>query len=317
MADNKNSVEQLLNSQLEKWDLARKGYRDLENVMVRTILLDNGSRVKIQFNPSRIRSSDAKVDKMSVSRRPCFLCQENRPPQQEGVDFGDRYTILVNPFPIFGRHLTIPLVRHAPQHIEGKFGDMLRLSRFLEDYIVFYNGPRCGASAPDHFHFQAGSRGFMPVEEECRHFPRKLLERHDSCTIESIDGYSRNTLVVSGNNIETLCLFLDKIYHILQDIMKTSDEPMLNILSGYRDSSWQVFVFPRRAHRPHQFFEEGAGRLLISPASVDMGGVWITPRKEDYEKVDSESIRDIFSQVTIGNDDWKTLNKLLCNPKLV
>jgi hypothetical protein len=315
--DINNSVEELLGSQIREWDLARDNYGGLGSVMVRSILLDDGSRVKVQYNPARIISSGAKVDRKSISRRPCFLCEENRPPQQKSVAFGDRYSILVNPFPIFSRHLTIPLSSHNPQNIDGKYGDMLRLSRHLEDFIVFYNGPRCGASAPDHFHFQAGNRGFMPVEEEVRDFPRKLLEKRDNCTMEAIEGYSRNTLFLSGSNIDALCYFLDKIYHKLQVVMKTGDEPMLNILSGFRDNSWQVFVFPRRAHRPHQFFEEGPGRLLISPASVDMGGAWIIPRKEDYERIDKDTVKDVFSQVTLANDDWQTLKNMLCNPKSV
>jgi hypothetical protein len=315
--DTGKSVEELLQSQIREWDLARNNYLGLGSVMVRSVLLDDGSRVKVQYNPSRIISSAAKVDNESISRRPCFLCGENRPPLQKSVAFGDRYSILVNPYPIFRRHLTIPLNSHAPQYIDGKYGDMLRLSRCLADYTVFYNGPGCGASAPDHFHFQAGNRGFMPVEEEFHDFPRKLLEKKDNCTLESLEEYSRNTLFISGSNIDTLCYFLDKIYHKLQVVMKTGDEPMLNILSGFRDNSWQVFVFPRRAHRPRQFFENGPTRLLISPASVDMGGAWIIPRKEDYVRIDKDTVKDVFGQVTLVNDDWQTLKNLLCNPKSV
>lgn len=308
-------IEKLITSQTREWELARTGYRDLEEVRLRIIELDNGSIVKIQFNPARIRSSAARVDKQSVDSRPCFLCAGNLPKEQKGVDFGDRYTILVNPFPIFKKHLTIPLKEHSPQLIRGKFGDMLRLSRFLDDFIVFYNGPRCGASAPDHFHFQAGNKGFMPVEKEFSRFARKIVAEKESCTIAAMEGYYRNAFILEGGDIGILCLFFDKIYQILQGMQEAEDEPMINILSGYGNGRWRVFVFPRSAHRPAQFFEDGENKILISPASVDLGGVFITPRKEDFDKLDNKSVAGIFGQVTPDNYEWQTLIKKLCNRK--
>lgn len=313
--DADDSVEKLIASQISQWDLARSNYMDLENAMLRTVILDNGCRIKIQFNPSRMRSSAARVDKKSVSRRRCFLCSGNLPDQQRGLVFEDRYLILVNPFPIFSRHLTIPLKEHTDQLIGGRFDDMLRLSRFLDSFIVFYNGPQCGASAPDHFHFQAGNKGFMPIEEEYHHFPRKLIAGKEGCTIEAMDGYYRNTLVLSGKNNEVLTTFFGKIYHILRQSQESGDEPMMNILAGYEDGLWRVFIFPRRAHRPRQFFEKDDGQILISPASVDFGGVWITPRREDYDKLDSETVMDIFAQVSYGGMEWQNIKNILCNHK--
>jgi hypothetical protein len=309
------SVEKLIASQITQWDLARSNYTDLEKALLRTIVMDNGCRIKVQFNPSRMRSSAARVDKKSVSNRRCFLCAGNLPDQQRGLAFEDRYLILVNPFPIFGRHLTIPLKEHTDQLIGGRFGDMLRLSRFLDSFIVFYNGAQCGASAPDHFHFQAGNKGFMPIEEEYHHFPRKLLTRNEGCTIAAMDGYYRNTLVLSGNNIEVLTILFDKIYHILRQLQESGGEPMMNILAGYEDGLWRIFIFPRRAHRPRQFFEKDEGQILISPASVDFGGVWITPRREDYDKLDGEAIMDIFAQVSYGSMEWQNIKNRLCNHK--
>lgn len=309
--DGGREVESLIESQLREWDLAGNNYRDLAHVMVRTVRMESGCTIKIQFNPARMRSSAARVDKRSVESRPCFLCRENLPARQRGLGFGDRYLILVNPFPIFPRHLTIPLKDHVPQLIRGRFGDMLELSRYLKDFSVFYNGPLCGASAPDHFHFQAGSKGFMPVEEEAEIFERKPVAGDGTAVITTIEGYHRHTLVMEGTAAKPLVMWFEKIYDILQHLQGGDDEPMMNIIAGRHGGGWRVFLFPRRVHRPAQFFEEGDGQILLSPASVDFGGVWITPRREDYEKIGAADVTGIFDQVSLGKAHWAELLKRL------
>jgi ATP adenylyltransferase/5',5'''-P-1,P-4-tetraphosphate phosphorylase II len=164
---NSEMVNRLFEEQLSSWKQARDNYEALDRVMTREVNVD-GFTFKIQFNPARIVSSAAKVDAKSIKERNCFLCKENRPAVQKGIDFSfddmDHYTVLINPFPIFKRHLTIPLEEHRDQLIRGRFNVMLELARKLTDFTIFYNGPKCGASAPDHFHFQAGIKGFMPIE---------------------------------------------------------------------------------------------------------------------------------------------------------
>ena len=301
------SIEGLFISQLELWPLAGENYKGLENVMLKDISMPGGCVVRVQFNPARMRSSAARVDKKAISKRPCFLCGQNLPPEQEMVLFDDRYLVLVNPYPIFNRHLTIALKDHEDQLIAGRFADMLRLAAALKDYTVFYNGPRCGASAPDHFHFQAGAKGFMPTEEEVGFLQRKQIVNYGNLLISTIENYHRRILILEGDNIEDLDHRFSDIYKILHQIQGGTDEPMLNILSGNYDGSFRVIVFPRGRHRPEQFYEEGTKQILLSPASVDFGGVWITPRQEDFEKIDDAVVNDIFGQVTLGDDEWADL----------
>jgi hypothetical protein len=304
-------VEDLFLSQLRDWKLAGANYRDLEKVMSRTIMLEDGCPIRIQFNPARMISSAASVDRKSVSERPCFLCSSNLPSEQKGLDFDGRYSILVNPFPIFPRHLTIPLKEHEDQLIAGRFRDMLELAGVLTGYTVFYNGPRCGASAPDHFHFQAGNRGFMPVEDVTDNPPNVIAEVK-GCRIMVMAGCSRNSIVLSGKYIDVISEVFNEIYNILHSLMPDQEEePMINILAYKEGDGFRVFIFPRQAHRPVQYFEKGEGRILISPASVDFGGVWITPRVEDYEKLDAGIVMDIFRQVTIGKQEWERLITIL------
>jgi hypothetical protein len=305
-------IEDLFFSQLRDWNLAGSGYSHLERVMTKTLLLKDGCRIRIQFNPARMISSAASVDKKSVSERPCFLCSSNLPVEQKGLDFKGRYTILVNPFPIFPRHLTIPLKEHQEQLIAGRFGDMLELAGVLENFTVFYNGPRCGASAPDHFHFQAGNKGFMPVEHEADLHNLKVIASVKECKIMIMEECFRNAIVLSGKNIEVMSIIFNEIYNILHSLMPDQEEePMMNILAYKEGDGFRAFIFPRKAHRPVQFFEKDEGRILISPAAVDLGGVWITPRYEDYERLNAPIVVDIFRQVMMGKREWDRLVSIL------
>jgi len=267
-------VRRLFDEQLTNWELARKNYQALEKVEIKTLFVDD-CVYKVQYNPSRIVSSAAKVDAQSLSERKCFLCAENRPPEQRGILFNERYTILVNPYPIFPRHLTIPAVEHTPQLIVSRFGDMLDLAKKLDDFIVFYNGPKCGASAPDHFHFQAGNKGFLPIEKN-----RNLL----------------NIITFESNNKDEL---LDRFRQISNSLplLPEDDEPMLNIFAWYENRKWIVCLFPRKKHRPACYFAEGDANLLISPAAVDLGGVFITPLEKDFLKITSKDISQILAEI--------------------
>ncbi len=202
------NVYSLLDQQLLGWDLAAKNYQGLQKVHKRMIKLTDDLQVGVQFNPERIYSSSAKVDKKSINERKCFLCTAHLPEQQKWVNFGDDYLILVNPFPIFPRHLTIPVKQHVDQLIESRMDDMLALAKVLDDFVVFYNGPRCGASAPDHFHFQAGNKGFMPIETDFEKHPKTLHGKTNSISVWSMDNYQRSSIVLEGDDQDALCRVL-------------------------------------------------------------------------------------------------------------
>ncbi|MGQ1890070.1 DUF4922 domain-containing protein [Thermophagus sp. OGC60D27] len=306
------NVHRLIDEQLIDWPLARDNYEGLKSVKTRTLKIGPSSEMRIQFNPARIRSSAAKVDAQSIRERQCFLCSENLPAEQRGIDFGD-YKILVNPFPIFSRHLTIPHKDHTDQRIEGRLTDMLQLARALPDFMVFYNGPRCGASAPDHFHFQAGNKGFMPIEKEFLTLPdiTVLMEKKD-IRVLGCENYLRKTLIFESSNENAIDLWFSRVFTILSKCQPKEPEPMLNILCSWETDSWRVFLFPRREHRPRQFYARGEEQILLSPASVDFGGVLITPREEDFNKLNSDTVKDIFNQVTLSDDIWH-LVKLIFN----
>ena len=309
--DFSKQARELIRQQTSDWDLARKNYEGLRKVKVKTFYFGD-YHIDIQFNPERIVSSAAKVDAKSIEARRCFLCQENLPPQQRGLSLDNGYMVLVNPFPIFPEHLTIPNMLHTDQLILGKFENMLDLASRFDEFIIFYNGPKCGASAPDHLHFQAGIKGFLPIENDfvnnkcCRH-----VRNIGNVSISHWPDYQRGIITLVGRDKDSLTACFEKIYLQLQVMQPDQDEPMLNILATFEKGEWILHIFPRTLHRPSQYFETGKKQILLSPASVDMGGVLITPREEDFIKITEADVNDIFRQVCLEPEAvLKLINQL-------
>lgn len=307
-----DKIDALFTEQLREWDLAKLNYSQLEKV--RTRKMDFGTYdILVQFNPERIRSSAAKVDAKSIGERPCFLCSQNRPPEQRGIVFEKRLTILVNPFPIFRRHLTIPSEFHTDQRIGNNLDTMLSLAQAMPLYTVFYNGPQCGASAPDHFHFQAGNNGFMPIESDFRNGKHTTL--HSSkpgIEVWEWESYLRGIITLKGSDREKIVRVFDRLFDRLSDIQPERPEPMLNILAMHSSGEWIIHIIPRKQHRPAQFFGKGSDQILISPAAVDLGGVIITPREEDFDRIRKSDIEDIFRQICFEESELAgLLNEVL------
>ena len=284
----------LFDEQMRDWAMAAENYRALDQVLLKDFFLED-QRIRLQCNPKRLVSVAANVSAAAIQERPCFLCPANRPVEQKGVAFED-FTILVNPFPVFPRHFTI-VGGHVPQRIGGHFGAFLRLAREMDDCVVFYNGPKCGASAPDHLHFQAGNKGAMPVEMENVRSSAKSVYANEGLEVLELRGMLRGGWLLEGSYEQALTNVFERIYAVL----KTSEEePMMNVLGWFTDGRWTVVVFPRVMHRPSCYFKEGADKMLISPASVEMGGLVVAARLEDFERMTEADLRTIFEEVSMS-----------------
>lgn len=293
-------VLDFISRQIQVWDTARNNFEALQHVKVKTFQIGK-STVKVQFNPARIVSSAAKVDAKSLKERRCFLCKGNRPSVQEGLAW-DGYMILLNPYPIFPKHLTIPDNEHVDQRIRGRIGDMMGLAMDLAGFTLFYNGPKCGASAPDHMHFQAGNRGFMPIEEDIQKAGKTVVVTRPGAQLSHITGLVQTCCCIEATDkTEGEALFC-RLYDAM-NVPEAGLEPMMNILCWYEDGRWTILVFPRKKHRPDCYFAEGDANILISPASVDMGGVFITPLEKDFNKIAAEDIKIIFNEVCYSEDE--------------
>lgn len=296
---------ELFDEQIRDWKLAAENYRALDQVLVKDFRLE-GKLVRLQCNPKRLVSTAANTSATAIQERPCFLCASNRPVEQKGLSFED-LTLLVNPFPVFPRHFTIAGA-HEPQGILGRFGTLLRLAKELDEDVVFYNGPKCGASAPDHLHFQAGSKGTMPVETEMKALKAsfKTIFTAEGVVVSELRDLHRGGWLLEGDDERAMKVVFDRLYHIL----KTSEEePMMNVLGWYSECSWQVVVFPRKAHRPDCYFKEGSEKMLISPASVEMGGLVVAARLEDFERMTEKELRTIFEEVSYSEASISALTE--------
>jgi ATP adenylyltransferase/5',5'''-P-1,P-4-tetraphosphate phosphorylase II len=295
------AMKSLLAEQKQEWEALCAGYEALVNIEQRTLWFEQFAIV-LQFNPRRIVSSAAKVDPQSIAERKCFLC--HLPPEQRGLAFGD-YTILANPFPIFPEHFTIPHKEHIPQRIAGNFPAMLDLARAMAGaYTVFYNGPRCGASAPDHLHFQAGNAHFMPIEIECARVAHTPLIDQPSLRAFTLNDYLRNAIVLESADRAALTSIFDRFYAAMRDLVPAEDEPMMNILATFIGDRWRIILFPRAKHRPSFFFAEGDAKILLSPASVDFGGVCITPVERDFFRLTQKHITEMFKEVSLSDENF-------------
>ena len=300
-------IEDLIKEQIDKWDLARNNYAALARVKVKELMV-NKCLYKVQFNPARILSSAAKVDVQSIKRHKCFLCAENLPSQQTVLSAVDHYNILVNPFPIFPKHLTIPDKKHLPQRILLHFKDMLDFAYLLKDFVVFYNGPKCGASAPDHAHFQAGNKDFLPLEQDWEQHKAGCVVQIKEGKIWQLDDAPRTTLIIEAKNAEAAMTLFIAIYDALP-LKKDDGEPMMNLLTWYDQERWIICVFPRAMHRPSCYTDVGDKNMLISPASIDLSGVFITPLEKDFDKITAGDINCILQEVCLSPKDIEAVKQ--------
>ncbi len=306
-----SSLQRFFNRQLEKWDDARQRYRDLRNVETRELTEDNFT-IQVQWNPARMVSTGAKIDQKTIAKRPCFLCEQNRPQEQIKKAVGKRMELLVNPFPILPTHYTIPTLEHKPQSIEKLYGEIHRLLTDYPELMVFYNGPQCGASAPDHAHLQAGTNGILPLQTAWQRLSRNLtpLSPPSSSTntpsdegIFLINDYPCIALLIRSCSEETDNMLFKRLYKAMG-----GHEPMMNIISWRAAGNYNSVVFPRRKHRPDCYTAEGDQQYIISPGALDMGGLMITPREEDFERITPEKVFSILREVSITS---KELNDII------
>src|SRR5215471_6538824 len=318
----REKVDSLIRYQTTNWPMLRAGYRGLEEIKTRR--LENpdspGSFVIVQHNPARIRSTAARVDQASIQSRKCFLCPENLPTEEMGLEYSEEFIIACNPYPVLDRHLSIIHRRHIEQKITGHEATLLTLARDLgPGYMVLYNGPRCGASAPDHLHLQPCSPGQLPIEASLGRL--KLIDIRDAgsdpyqgIAVGVLEDFGRSVIIVRGraaqNISETIARLLANFARATaaagavatpaEQIPEVSDdpEPMINIISTHGGGLWTVYLFPRARHRPACFFAEGNDRITVSPGAIDMAGVLVVPREEDFARIGAEQAIAIFSEVS-------------------
>ena len=283
-------VEDLFARQLRAWPQFAKGVEGLAKATTRPLRLD-WFDIVVRHIEHRKASTTASVDRESIAKRPCFLCAANLPREEEGLQFDKNFTIYCNPFPIVDRHLTIAHKEHGSQRIANQFGSMLDLALALDGYFVVYNGPECGASAPDHMHFQAGSRVLFPIEKDTA-----------GLTGVTVPDYERNVFLFRGRDRFALIDRMDRAIDLLAEITGKHPEPMVNIAVFHERGEWVSYLFPRAKHRPEVFH---TGELTVSPASIDLCGIFVVPLARDFDRITGDAIAAIFREVTLPDDQFQ------------
>ncbi|MBO4811075.1 MAG: DUF4922 domain-containing protein [Prevotella sp.] len=309
------SLQRFFERQLCTWPEALQRYRDLTNVETKELHVGQLT-LAAQYNPARMRSTGANISRQALEVRPCFLCDENRPKEQMNLSlFASQLSLLVNPYPILPIHFTLPTISHQPQRIRPLFGLMLSVLDRYPQLTVFYNGPRCGASAPDHAHLQAGTSGLLPLQKCWPQLQRNLtaiVQSDDDALLASIDDYPCTALVIRTKNTDAAEQLFEKLYSTMP-IVDGEEEPMMNIVGWREAESFIIVVFPRAKHRPDCYYKEGDEQLFVSPGALDMAGLIITPRQEDFNKIDAERAVAILKEVSLPPNSL-TANSLTPNP---
>ena len=295
-----SSISRFFNRQLEVWTDARHRFRDLKHVETRQF----SDQLKLQWNPARIVSTGAKIDKKTLGERPCFLCDKNRPKEQMSKQIDEKFHLLVNPFPILPVHFTIPARKHQPQLIYKNYGEMHRFISLHSDLMVFYNGPKCGASAPDHLHFQAGTNGILPLQTNWQRLSRNLtdiISLNDEEKISVVRDFIVPAFVIISKSAESDEALFRRLYKAMPQ-RGDETEPMMNIISWRKGEEFISVVIPREKHRPEAYFAEGDAQFVVSPGALDMSGLIITPREEDFRKLTEEKALSLLQECGVSEE---------------
>jgi len=303
-----NDLHRFFKRQLERWTDARQRFRDLSDVAVRELGLGNYFAT-VQYNPARIRSTAANIDQRSIAERPCFLCEKNRPAEQLVKAAGSRFEILVNPYPILPVHFTIAARKHQPQRILGNYGVFYKLLDEYPEMTIFYNGPESGASAPDHLHLQAGMGVALPLQTSWQRLSRELevvVNEDENEGLYIVSDYFCPAFLIRTRRKESGERLFKRLYQALP-LLPESPEPQMNIVGWRNGEDYLMVVFPRRQHRPACYYAEGEQQLLISPGALDMAGLVITPRKEDFDQLSSERLQEVYNEVSISAEEMEAV----------
>jgi len=307
-----DALDRFFNRQLSLWETARTSYRQLLNVQTREVVCGSNTIV-LQHNPARITSTKADIQQAESGKRPCFLCTHNRPNEQISIDLGDNFLLLVNPYPILPMHFVIAHKDHIAQSASVCVREMYKLLRRYPDLTVFYNGPHSGASAPDHAHLQAGRGLRLPLQQDWARLSERMKEllSLDGARLMALQGGPYRAFFIRSKDDHTA----EKLFkRLLSALPKQAgeQEPMMNIVAWNEGEETLTVVIPRRKHRPNVYYKDGDERVLVSPGALDMAGLIITPRRDDFAKLTASDVETILQEC--GTDDIASASARIQHP---
>lgn len=291
--DLQTQIYSFIEKQLSCWEFAKNNYFNLRQIKTRTFALPK-TKIVLQYNPTRIVSTGAKTDSESISKRKCFLCLGNQPAEELSIIEG-KYVIQVNPYPIFQNHLVIAHQEHILQDISTHFEEYLSLAQRLPNFALFFNGINCGASAPDHLHFQAAESRLFPILDSYDCLDKTVVFEKNNAVTYKINNVYRTLFSIEATSIDNVHLHFERL---MNDLF-VSTQPMLNLLCTYVNSTWKILVFPRKQSRPWQYNAPEPQTLMVSPGAAEMSGIFVIPKEEHFMRITLADVIDIYQQVSL------------------
>ncbi|MCT4616027.1 MAG: DUF4922 domain-containing protein [Marinifilaceae bacterium] len=302
---NSSDLFEFFKQQLKTWEIADKNYKALENQNEKTVILDE-YEYKIQYNPNRVFSTKAKIDKKSIESRKCFLCNSNLFKEQDSVNYKSKFDFLLNPYPIMPMHFTIPNMKHVDQQISPYFTDFLDLIVDFPEMLFMYNGAKCGASLPDHMHFQAIKQNLLPIERinaDDKNIKCIYAKSKEFIYVSTLE--YRSFLILESDNKLGMKYIYDKIINQFSDLYYGDYQDKINLIGKFINNKYRIYIFPRSAHRPYQYYSKNDNSIIISPGCIDMGGVFICSDFDSFNRMNSSYVKSILSQVSMGEKKFQ------------
>lgn len=307
------NIFRFFDAQVSSWQDFAFRIESLSGTQTRRLFHDQ-LEIDIQYNPSRITSSQADISQQAIEKRPCFLCEENQPKEQKHQLLLGKYLLAVNPYPILQYHFTLSSKEHSPQNISNRIEDLCHLALSYPSFVLFYNGAYCGASAPDHMHFQMGKKGQIPLQ-----YNHHALEKH----LSPIFTLKREGIYLQENYIFPYIIIRakspelgQKLFNRLSAVLPVKEnhtEADINILAWKEDDMVEICIIPRSKHRPECYDPQGRKGFCISPGCVDMGGLIVTPLSDDFHRINTDQAIGILQEVACQNKDIKIWIENLLN----
>ena len=304
MNGTKYNIEKFFSRQLEAWDELKLRYEALKDAGLRQL----GS-LQLQYNPARIVSTGASIDRQTIAGRPCFLCKKNRSHEQLTIDLNDGFELMVNPFPVLPLHFTIVRKEHVPQTILENYTEIHHLLGLFPELFVFYNGPFCGASAPDHMHFQAGAGHELPLMtawKQAAHSGEVLIKQGNGSSLSMLKTEKFKVFIIKSRSEEADMALFKQLYNVMP-VREEESEPRMNIVAWRDGDDYITAVLPRRKHRPACYDWAEGERFVISPGALDVAGLVISPREDDFNRMTKDKLASILKEVSITENDMENI----------
>ena len=165
------------------------------------------------------------------------------------------------------------------------------------------------SSAADHLHFQAGTSGVLPLQTNWQRLSRNLtdvISLNDEEKISVLRDFLVPAFVIISKSEDSDEELFHRLYRSMP-MRGDESEPMMNIIAWRKGDEFISVVIPREKHRPDAYFAEGEVQMMVSPGALDMAGLIITPREEDFSKINLDKATALLRECGISAEKMEAI----------